>query len=296
MNDPMNHYYFKFGKANYFLKQCIHANGGLLSQNSELPLSIYFGNWTVDDYRSGRTVNHGKDRDQIDAFFHVADHRQDSVFWLFDDLIYSLIPQSDAYDGNMITADYPHPKTINSTVAKIFEKSQLPQAFASINTFRKYNQKTIVKLQNEEAEIAEWVFNNADINVKMCISRDRRLFFLSPLQFETLTFLIFHHHGIFCTTYRGGTLKDVDLNIRARNLCTICGMQVLGDGAVQVKKSNFLADQPHLQLPNGIYLAHLGESFPERRIFGKDWFEACVAQLPSVENWLMESLDFFEIT
>jgi hypothetical protein len=293
----MNHYYFKFGEANCFIKQCIQDNGGVLPPQSQVPLSIYFGNWAVEDYRAGCTVNEGKDRDQIDAFFHVADHRNESVLWLFDDLVYSLIPQSDVYNGGgMTNADYTHPKAINSTVVQTFKKSQLPQAFASINSFQKYNRKTIVKLQNEEAEIAEWLFSQPHRNAKMSIRRERRLFFLSPLQFETLIFLIFHHHEIFCSTYRGGTLKDVDLNIRARNVTTIRDMQVLGDAAVQVKKSNVLIGQPNLQLSNDIYLVHLGYSFPKRNIFGKDWVENCVAQLPAVENWLNQSLDFFEIT
>ncbi|MGA2624234.1 MAG: hypothetical protein ABSF91_10305 [Bacteroidota bacterium] len=291
----MNHYYFKFGGANRFLKQCINERNAALSKKDSLPLAIYFGDWKVEDYLKGRTVNDGKDRDQIDPFFHAAQtDRANSVFWLFDDLIYALVPQTAVYNGGMKDAEFPCPKAVDSTVVKIFEKAQLPEAFASINSFQKYNRKTIVKLENEEAEVAEWLFTESGHKAKMHITKERRLFFLSPLQFETLVFLIFHHHRIFCSTYRGGTLKDVDLNIRGRNQVSVAGVCFHDNAAIQVKKCDYLSGRPRLRLANGVSLVHLGDSFPERRVYGKAWVEASLTPLSAVDNWLNESLDFFE--
>jgi hypothetical protein len=196
----------------------------------------------------------------------------------------------------MTTDDYTHPKAVDSTIVKRISKDELPEAFASINSYQKYNRKTIVKLECEEAEIAEWVFTHSGGNCKMHIAKNRRIFFLSTLQFETLIFLIFHHHQIFCSTYRGGTLEGVDFKVRVHKEVSIEGMHLNGIADVQVKKCDCLLKHQDLRLKNGVILVHLGKSLPERHIYGRNWIESCLILLPPVENWLNESLGFFKLS
>ena len=292
----MNHYFFKFGKANDFFKESNNIQNDSLAP---LSLSIFFNkykSWTVEDYYvDKRAVNRGEDSGQISTFFDAANNR-DTVFWLFfEDFIYALIPQSEVYNGTiteaMDKAEYGQPKAVNVTIFKKIDKKGLPEAFASINSYQKYNRRTIVKLEKEEEEIAEWVYTHSDSICKMLIIKDRRFFYLSPLQFETLIFLIFHHNNIFCTTYRGGTLEGVDFKLRTQKEVSIEGMQLNDNIYVQVKKDNC----PHLPLKNGIILVHLGKSFPDKHIYGLDWIEFCLRKLPGVENWLIVSLDFFSV-
>lgn len=292
MDNQKKHYFFKHGPTNAFFKESIKG----IQNGAPLPLSIFFnkhGDWTFENHDMDKSaINNGKAKLQIKTFFEAAKDKN-TVFWLFDDLLYALIPQSKVYNGTITNAikdsKYGQPKTINVTVFDKFEKKYLPEAFASINSYQKYNRKTIVKLEKPEKEIAEWVYNHGS-NCKMLIPKEKRFDYLSPLQCETLIFLIFHHNKIFCTTYRGGTREGVDFNGAPEGVL-IEGMHLNGSAMVQVKKCD--CRDKH---QDGIVLVHLGDSVTGKPIYGKDWIERCLKKLPDVEIWLNKSLDFFKIS
>ena len=293
----MRHFFFKFGESNCFFDKCLkNSEKESFEINDTLPLSIYFGKWTVEDYEAGKTINGGKDKDQIDRFFNAAMRKpSESVFWIFDKRVFALKPYSEVYNGTMTRHDYSNPKSVDSRVVKIFPKEKLPEAFASINSYQKYNRKTIVELENKEVEIAEWILSNRYSHGKMPIRRDNMLHYLSPLQFETLIFLIFHHHSVFCTTYRGGTLEGVDFRIQSTKMVDIHGLKFNGQAVIQVKKRNYIQSHPQLKLDKDFILVHLGDSEPEKNILGTDWIQTCVTELPAVDRWLNQSLAFFHM-
>lgn len=186
MENQKNHNFFKHGPANAFFKESIKG----IQNGAPLSLSIFFnkhGDWIVKNYDIDKSaINNGKAKLQIKTFFEAAKD-QNTVFWLFDDLIYALIPQLVVNNGTITNAikeaKYGQPKTVNVTVFSKFEKKSLPEAFASINSYQKYNRKTIVKLEEPEKEIAEWVwiegclrncvtitFINSDPSVFLCPS------------------------------------------------------------------------------------------------------------------------------
>ena len=161
-------------------------------------------------------------KSQVDLFFGIKENQEiDNYFWIFlPDFIYAikLIKPFNVLDFAEIIPDYLSnnegsiPKFYNGFLKKRlrFDKKDLPESFSNINANQKFNRKTIVEFDGKEKIMANHlIFNSGG----MTISEKERLSHLSPVQFETLIFLIFVQNNIYCSTYRGGTKEKYDLLI-----------------------------------------------------------------------------------
>lgn len=230
-----NHYYFKFGEQNKLIKKyLVKENQSDLEIGQILPLSIYFGKWNCEEYHNGKyvmdkDVQRSQSRSQVKLFFEI---NMESYFWVFYlDKIFVFSPVNDKIiDGDLTFKDSAGslPKTRNCKLIHIILKDEVPEIFRTINANQKYNRKTIEEigkksiansnLENDEEDIlitiANSIVKNSGKYKPVEISSKKCLNYLSPIQFETLIFLIFHHSQVFCSTFRGGTLKDIDLTIK----------------------------------------------------------------------------------
>jgi len=147
------------------------------------------------------------------------------------------------------------------------------QIFSNINANQKYNRKTIVKLEGAEEEIANSLMTKKPININW----NNFLDYLSPIEFETLGFLIFNTGKSHCSSFRGGTLKNYDLRVRNNGQ--------YGDLAdafwLQVKKKETNVKR----FEEGMYFFHPGKTSIERRIIGREWIFKIIKNDSEIKKW-----------
>lgn len=263
------HYYFKYGKGNKIFEEKFYKKG----DNHKIPLSIYFGMWRCKDYPA-----HETDDPQIKLFFSINDSNDIHYFWIFfkEKIYLYRANENKIIDGpsELIDDNGSLPKSIKCNLVEVYKKIELPQVFSNINAYRKYNRKTIVKLEGAEEEIANSLMTKKPININW----NNFLDYLSPIEFETLGFLIFNTGKSHCSSFRGGTLKDYDLRVRNNGQ--------YGDLAdafwLQVKKKETNAKR----FEDGMYLFHLGKTSIERRIIGREWTFKIIKNDSEIKKWL----------
>jgi len=300
------HFFFKYGVGNKGFSELLKSS---FFDSSKIPLPIYFGEWLVKDYydisKDFEWRNNAQRKSQVDLFFSLRENNQnDFYFWIFlQDKIFVVklqrplkifdwqkdIPKDHhVYDKNGKT-----PKFYIGTLENKFDKTSLPEAFANINTNQKYNRKTIVELEGNENLVANQLVCSSG---KVKISSKERLSFLSPVQFETLIFLIFVQNNIYCSTYRGGTKEKYDLLIDTKKEV----FPEFEDGIINIQIKMKKEFEPPIPEPNTvpghntIYI-YLGKTDNGKTLFGIDWILSKIKKLEYVDNWLTRSLDFFEI-
>jgi hypothetical protein len=219
----MRHYYFKF----------LGNNDGLTKWGTQygidkVELSIYYDikdklMWLANE--SEKAIKYFKENsasrsaNQIELFYSLKKNLEDSYFWVFqNDKIYAFKGEDlDVKDGREFMIDYngSRPKSIAVKLVKIFNKIELPEFFSNINSNQKYNRGTIAEfpINGPENKFATSLINGNILD----INRSNFYQYLSPIEFETLVFLIFNQNGNYCSSFRGGTLKDYDLRVTINN-------------------------------------------------------------------------------
>lgn len=307
----MKNYYFKFGYSNNLfenlLKEKIIRDNKAFEVGDSIDLAIFFNktfdneNWTVEDWKNDKvTTKKDSNYEQIDYFLSCPDSNSNSYLWLFNKgKVYVFEPTSQPWTGDVGYYDHikkingkdyvgERPKFITIRIKEIFEKTDLPESFSTINANQKYNRKTIKILENVEAEIAKHLID-FNLKKKKKIYRNESFKYLSPIQFETLIFLIFHHNNYFVTTYRGGTRKDIDLVIQPYGKFGMFNEK--GKSNLQIKKKD---NTPKLANEVDIYI-YLGKKDDENnKIFGETWINKQLKN-EDINKWLDQSLEFFEI-
>jgi hypothetical protein len=285
----MNHHFFKFGIKNCFFEKCLGE------KKSIIPLSIYFGDWKIEQYQKHIETEKSQNKTQIETFFKCAEENTTSFFWIFyKNHVYVLKPDGEIQNGDPSFTDWSGapPKTIPCKIMKEFLGDKLPEMFATLNSNQKYNRKTIVKFDSKIEKICNYLLEESNMpSNKMKIKHSERLEYLSPIQFETLVFLIFHHNDSYVSTYRGGTLEGFDLKVFLSKKNRIDGIENVGTVYIQVK----MKEHKNFSHSENKYLIHLGKDCSKKHILGKKWIEVELSKLEKVEDWLEQSLDFFEI-
>jgi len=136
-----------------------------------------------------------------------------------------------------------------------------------------------------EKEIAESKINGKKIN----INKGTYFEYLSPIELETLVFLIFNHGDSFCSSFRGGTSKGSEFKISlSDNLYKL----EKGDHLIQVKKKreefqNEAIEEQKKQYPGRI-LIYLGKTDQKYGIFGLDWLTQIISsrERNDILTWL----------
>jgi hypothetical protein len=293
------HFYFKYTKGNKGFLKLLKSDS---FDEQKIPLPIYFGKWLKDEYYQ-KTTNYEifakniRQKKQIDLFFNIIENQHvDVFFWIFlSDEIYSIKLQKpfSIYDFPMDVPDFltdedgSIPKCYLGKLENKFCKSLLPESFSNVNSNQKYNHQTIVELDGHENEVAEKLVRNSIITYKT-IEEGIRL--LSPVQFETLIFLIFVEKKIYCSTFRGGTKEKYDLLIENRKEV----FPEFQDGVIniQIKKKEFFI--PSKSSANTIFI-YLGETNQAKFIFGIDWILKQIKSSEYVNYWVKRSLKFYEL-
>jgi hypothetical protein len=276
----MNHYYFKFGIENKGFDKWVKEKA-----IDKVELSIYYDSkecmWRTPEVL--KAINHftlkkdSKSANQIKLFFGLEKNIDEIYFWIFhNEFIYAFKGHDlNVKDGEDFMTDEngSKPKSISVTHFKKFKKIELPEFFSNINSNQKYNRGTIAELSNSEKKFATALITEAPISV------DKNNFheYLSPVEFETLIFLIFNQNGNYCSSFRGGTLKDYDLRISIN--IPIKPIQQ-GNHLIQVKKK---AERPK---DFKGYIINTEENKFDRQILGIDWVRNIVDKNESIINWL----------
>jgi hypothetical protein len=301
-----SHFYFKFGEGNSLLNKEV-------SEGAALNLSIYFNKdesgWKIGGYLKDGIFE--KPRFEKDAGEHkisvsdvsqatifiqtsLPEHRAHRFLWIFKHpKIYVFQPTGLVFDGEADEKKVQRqlPKEMPCVCKRIFEAEKLPEFFAALNANQGFNRRTIRQFEAGSAicEIAEHLlFPKAE---KLKTVASRRFEFLSPVQFETFVFLIFHHSGAHCSTFRGGSRPEIDLTVRFFKTSAIGNFEPGRSIFFQIKMKEKGVAPPDKNRPNE-YLIWLGASDFQSRVLGKTWLENQLLELPEVEKWLNLSLDF----
>ena len=297
------HYFFKFHSKNAGFIPYVERLDSDEAVGTRIPLSIFYGDWRVKDYRQGPKelvdVNTGKRLSagalrQVQEFFSIEGSTERVYFWIFlDDRTYCLEPvEHRVVDGpeNLISDANPKitPKTIESKIVREYKNLSLPAVFANIRANQKYNRNTIVRLTDAEAEVAEHLVDHGLESRMRIPSRYDAYRYLSPLEFETLVFLIFVRNDTFASTWRGGTLQKYDMRV---HLDKELHPFQQGWHDIQVKKK----ETKPARRSDGYWVIHTGKPYFARKLIGRDWIEERVSESAYLRSWLSESMAFFQV-
>lgn len=277
----MKHYYFKFLKGNKGIEIWKKQN------SDEIDLSIYYGNWKVEEYEKKiKEKLHFLSRNQIIDFFSLKESKEDIYFWIYyKDKIYCFKALNlDVYNGSDIYNLYykdnkidSYPKSIKAKRILTLNKIDEPEFFSNINSNQKYNRLTLKELENKELNYA-----TAKILKKsILINFENFQEYLSPMQFETLLFLIFSTKNNFCSSFRGGTLKDYDLRI------------ILEENFHEIPKGKHwlqLKFKTNEQLNIDGYLVSLDKTNISKNIIGIDWIKKRIKEREDIVKWLNKAV------
>lgn len=297
------HFFFKFKQGNSGFNEFKESKD---FNENKVPLPIYFGPWTIEQYLNDQESidfgnSHQKEHriSQVKLFFKLRNFNDNIYFWIFlTDKIYA-IKLNLPYEVFQIQENQPTylvdsekdgsiPKLFYGKIVKQISKNSLPESFANINSNQKYNRKTIAELVDIEREIADNLIENGE---KLSISRKDIFMYLSPIQFETLIFLIFVENRIYCSTYRGGTKEKYDLTID-NDIEIFPEFKMDGMLNIQIKmKTEYKPEQSN---ENTIHI-YLGENVEEINLFGKDWILLKISESKYIKQWLEKSLIYFSI-
>lgn len=131
------------------------------------------------------------------------------------------------YNGEPLTKDkdkfylWGDAKLCKAKIVFEFEACKVIHKFASTNANQAYNRRTIAEIKDKDnlKEIADAILDYQ--LYKKCLPNpkpskelsEEKLQYLSPIQLETLVFLIMYEKGYNPSCYRGGTGKDYDMSL-----------------------------------------------------------------------------------
>ncbi|MCZ7401332.1 MAG: hypothetical protein O8C61_03835 [Candidatus Methanoperedens sp.] len=288
----------------------------------EIQLSIYFGLWKIADYWKWKNANflesntdkkdpynknYKPNKTQIDCFFSIEDNPNETYyFWIFYNYeIFCFKPKnSKIRDGKPEKCIDKHgesedryPKVMDAEQVLFrhpLKKHELPEIFANINSHRKYNLKTIVELSKQEKDIANYLINKeiGKNPLSIDITKEEYLNFLSPIEFETLIFLIFNHKSSLCSSYRGGTLEGFDLKVSLKdfkglpeNLSCDSIHWIQAKKMPEIEKKEKEKQKEHKDRIL-IYIGEGEDSDVQNRIFGKKWLTDIIDERPDIQRWI----------
>lgn len=113
---------------------------------------------------------------------------------------------------------------------------------------------------------------------------------LSPAQFETLIFLIFHHRGLHCSAYQGKSQEDIDLlvfNPDGKKIGTVGGVDFDNKEKFQVKQKIHVSPKDHVRCR----LVFLGDDQNGSQL-GVKWLKKVINEQGSkdAKTWLKNEL------
>jgi hypothetical protein len=273
----MKNYYFKFQTENRgFGLWLEREKGGRI-----IPLSIYYGQWEVADLESGLLQRTASAKRQIITFFNLEKVQEEVFFWVFYlEKVYCFkgvdLKVFDGPEWGIYPGYGDLPKSINAELIVTYEKINLPEFFSNINANQRYNRGTICELSGPANMYAKSLISGERIKISM----DNFHEYLSPMEFETLIFMIFNNGGNLCSSFRGGTLKDYDLRVRLPQ--DYYGMPA-GQHWIQVK----LKQNEKLKI-DGFLVSICDKSDLGKRIIGIDWIRDRVRESTSIQAWMKD--------
>ena len=189
-------------------------------------------------------------------------------------------------EKNKETKTWNHiPKYMRVNIIKEIEnRESIPYILRSLHSNRGYNKKTCVKIVDKgiiEAIKYAW------LKIKAKPKNEIELLeLLSPIEFETLIFLILTEAGLHVPAWRGATLKDVDIiakNLSSQEIKLTPVILKPGDvKSFQVKRKKDYNER----VKNVDFVVTLSS---ERYLTAR-WVIEQVKKYPRVKEWLKNSL------
>lgn len=276
----MKHYFFKFQSENKGLELWLADK----KNQPTIPLSIYYGkngNWASTEYKKGLQLQTDpKSKNQIELFFNLQKKsKSDTYFWIFHFEKIFCFKGTDlkVQDGPSLYVNDANttPKSITAKEFNVYLKIQQPDFFANCNSNQKYNRGTISEFHSSEKKYAS-VLVAKD---KLFISKRNFHEYLSPMEFETLVFLIFMNNSCLCSAYRGGTLKQYDLKVLINK--EFHGIKK-GKWWLQIKKKDVKKQSDHKLF----YFSTTDNTSLKDQLIGIDWIIDRINEDKRIINWL----------
>jgi hypothetical protein len=257
---------------------------GVFYGNSLTPQNMYDGSY--QQLKFGRNI-----KPQIASFIDI---KPGDCIWIFETKVFCFECVNDTIKeyiyGDAATPDYLNDKDFGNVKVKefklinSFELYDVSEMFSSTSGHYGYNQKTIREFSNTtpQYKVCEALIN------KDLIPIDGRNFvdFLSPPQFETVSFMIFYLYGKVPRSHIGSTRKHVDLEVFDR--------KTNRNRLYQIKKKDISKDRDLDYLfENNIWTIHTGKTDFSKKHLGLDWVlnKICNHQLDTeklveLKEWL----------
>ncbi len=234
---------------------------------------------------------------------------QNGHIWIFN-------PVGQVEDGDEISFKRPKSDKTETDILKImpikvlpgFPKkvSQVPLILASMRVNQAFSRNTFREIDAEKykGNIAaiQSVIQGKDWQTGFKVDP---LECLSSIELETLVAKLFEAHGCFVPAYKGGFLADVDLFVTPRSRVDLAGTCLDPTNcdsdertwSIQIKLTeekdkrldDWLQSKRHLLVTLSESVDMRQPSYSSRHLSRK-WFRDALAQTPSVNEWLKESL------
>jgi len=250
---------------------------------------------SLSEYQGLKTTHTPGDMTQVTLFYELQRDPAECYFWIYEGNLvyvfhaldlkvmdgepYSYAREAEPERGSNRKRSFA--KAIKCELVQVHKKIDLPEILSNLNSNQAYNRGTIRELRDRVKEVADAVYCDEPI----LVTKESYLEYLSPIQFETLGFVIFNRNGNFCSSYRGGTLKDYDLRVKFKNPATLAfPFEVSEQEWIQVKYKAF-HDQDQM-----CFFVKVSDSGLEiEKVLDKSWIQKQCTD-PNIWGWIMNTI------
>jgi len=184
---------------------------------------------------------------------------------------------------------------------KPFEIGKVPHVLATLSCNQSFGRHTCVEIKEKDHLGAFWAAkcllgNQPHISIPdlSVFTPEAFLSLLGPYELETLLFLVLHNKGLFVPSWRGGTLKDVDIIAKNKTGKPI----MVGDiEFLSGESKTFQVKRGKVREPvNADYIVALSSTVKnnKERILDAEWLLKRVKEQHETKQWLRYLLDWID--
>ena len=242
---------------------------------------------TLDD----KELQSKYDKEGIDKLIEFAEKRKDKI------LKHNLTKAKISKNGKIEQL----PKYMSVKDVKSFEIKKVPHVLATLPCNQSFGRHTCIEIKKEDQQGAYWAAkcllgNQPNISIPNLsdFTPEKFLSLLGQYELETLLFLVLHNKGLFVPSWRGGTLKDVDIIAKNKTGKPI----MVGDiEFLSGESKTFQVKRGKVREPvNADYIVALSSTVKnnKERILDAEWLLKRVKEQHETKQWLRYLLDWID--
>jgi len=193
------------------------------------------------------------------------------------------------------------PKYMPVTDVKSFKIKNVPHVLATLPCNQSFGRHTCMEIKKEDQQGAYWAAkcllgNQPNISIPNLsdFTPEKFLSLLGQYELETLLFLVLHNKGLFVPSWRGGTLKDVDISAKNK---TEKPIKVGNIEFPSGESKTFQVKRGKVREPvNADYIVALSSTVKnnKERILDAEWLLKRVKEQHETKQWLRYLLDWID--